>query len=220
VDSYYIADNCAEYLRKFYVLPHSYQESFARRVIVPLLAMGIIVPLMATAALVLFSVVQNHPEPGGHGKGSVLLFCAIGLLAILFFGSAIKAKVVISHNAIEATGSFSKTKILATQVLGYAADYIQQPKGPTYLRFCIVHGAPGQQEARTRIVFDPNDLTDAKLQGLFRSMHNYGSENLEDVLVAVHEGKFTGQTTFVVVAFSGLVIFTLWRCIPLIMSSL
>lgn len=217
MESHYVADNCAEYLRKFYILPHTYQEAFARRVIVPLLAMGIIVPFMVAGAFGSF-LAAEHRQPAGHENAAVFLFCIAGVLAIIFFASASRARLVISHDAIEATGAFSKTKILASDVLGYAADYIQPNRGPRYLQFFVIHRALKQKEKRTRIYFDPNDLTDARLQGLFRSMHNYGSENLNEVLMEVNEGEFTGRTRFVVVAFSGLVIFALWLCIRLIRS--
>ncbi|GGA29587.1 hypothetical protein GCM10010981_18180 [Dyella nitratireducens] len=108
----------------------------------------------------------------------------------------------------------------ANDVLGYAADTIQQAKGPSGVRVSIVHKANGRQETKTPITFGPNNWNDAKLRSLFMSMKNYGDVPLSEVLDDASNGKYPRLEKVVLV---GLVLVTsliLWQFIPLIQLSL
>jgi len=146
--------------------------------------------------------------------------CVIIFFLCFFLLSFIWRKTVITRHSIDITLTLSKTNIPANTVLGYAVDSIRQPKGPSGTRLSIVHQEAGKQQIKTRFTFDPDDLNDPKLRGLFMSMSNYGDVPLEELMDDASNDKYPRLEKFVLAGLLLLTLFILWLCVPLIQHTL
>lgn len=219
MESHYVADSCAEYLAKFYILPHIYKHSTAIRVIAVLAvaAMNVLITSLVLDSIYFY---RHHPSHITHVDLSIVVPCATDICLSLYLLSFMWRKTVITRHSIEITLSLSKTNILANSVLGYAADTIQQVKGPPGVRVSIVHNAHGRQETKTPITFDPNNWNDPKLRGLFMSMKNYGDVPLSEVLDDMSDGKYYRLEKIVLMGLVLVTLLILWQFIPLIQLTL
>jgi hypothetical protein len=129
-------------------------------------------------------------------------------------------KAVIPRHSIDITLSLSKTHIPSSNIVGYAFDSIRQSKGPDGLRLSIVHSEPGKQKIKTRITFDPDDLNDPKLRGLFMSMSNFEDVPPSKLLDDADGDKYPMVEKIVSAALVPVTISILWLCLPVIQHAL
>jgi len=129
-------------------------------------------------------------------------------------------KTVITRHSIYITLSLSKIHIPSSNIVGYALDSIRQSKGPDGLRLSIVHNEPGKQQTKTRVTFNPDDLNDPKLRGLFMSMSNFGDVPLSEFLDDVGSGKYPRLEKIVLVVLVLVTMSILWLCLPVIQHAL
>jgi hypothetical protein len=216
MESHYVADNCAEYLSKFYILPHTYKHSIAIRFSAVLGTVALNVLMMSLVLHPIYSH-GHHPVPGAQVDLIKVLMCAIDICVSLYFFSFTWRKTVITRHSIEIILSLSKTNIPADDVLGYAVDTVRQTNSPLGVRVSIVHNAHGRQEIKTPVTFGPGNWNDPKLRGLFMSMSNYGDVPLSEVLDDATDGKYSRLEKYLLV---GLVLVTiwLWQFIPFILA--
>ncbi|QRN53579.1 hypothetical protein [Dyella caseinilytica] len=216
MESHYTADSCAEYLSKFYILPHTYKSSLIMGVFVPILfSIAFIVPTTLAALLELLDY-RHHPNAHQHIGLSIGSLCALVFSGCFVLLSLMWRKTVITRHSIDITLTLSKTNIPANTVLGYAVDSIRQSKGPSGTRLSIVHQAAGKQQTKTPFAYDPDDLNDPKLRGLFMSMSNYGDVPLTELLDDASNDKYPRLEKIVLAGFVLLTSWILWFCLPLI----
>lgn len=219
-ESLYTADSCADYLEKFYPLPHTYKNSVIARIIIPILIIITINVVQLGYVLSLVYSARHHPNPGQHTGIHIAIFCAFCVFCSFWFLSMFWQKTVIDDRSITVTLAVSKTTIAANDVLGYAIDVIAQSRGVPSFRFSIIRQVKGRQNEKIRISINKNDLNDPKLRGLFESMKNYGDVKLGDILDDVEDEQYPRAEALFLALVVVVTLVALWLFIPLIQLNL
>lgn len=220
MESHYTADSCAQYLSKFYILPHTYRASIITRFfLAPLASISFVVVM---AWIVLPDVVPQIQHPNTHEKWqmSVVTLCGFIICFCFFTLSIMWRKTVITRHSIDITLSLSKTSIPSKNIVGYALESTRQYRGTDVLQLSIVHNEPGRPQTKTRLALNPYNLNDPKLRGLFMSMSNYGDAALSDFLYGISGNKDSTQEKVLLVILVLLTSFLLLHGLPAILHAL
>ncbi|HUA80340.1 MAG TPA: hypothetical protein VL997_08215 [Dyella sp.] len=212
MEGHYATDSCAQYLTKFYILPHTYRQSIIVRFF---LAPFLIVDLTVLLTSILLPYHISHKLTAG-------VYFALMVIAgaSFFLLSATWRKTVITRHSIDITLTLSKTLIPASNIVGYALDSVRQSRGPDGWVLSIVHNEPGKPQTKTRFACSPDDLNDPKLQGLFMSMSNYGDVPLGTFLDDVGSGKYPRLEKIALVVLIMVTVPILRFCLPVIWHAL
>lgn len=220
MESHYTADSCAQYLSKFYILPHTYRASIITRFFISPLASISFVVVMAWIVLPELVLQIQHPNLHENWKMDTVALCGITIYFCFFTLSFMWRKTVITRHSIDITLSLSKKSIPSKNIVGYALDSVRQSKGPDGWRLSIVHDEPGRPQAKTRLTFNPDSLNDPKLQGLLMSMSNYGDVPLSEFLDEISGNKYPILEKVVFVGLVLLTSFLLLHGLPAILHAL
>ena len=220
MESNHTADSCAKYLGKLYILPHTYRASFTTRFFLAPLASISFVVVMAWIVLPEWVLQQQHPNPHENWKMTFVILFGITIYFCFFTLSFMWRKTVITRHSIDITLSLSKKSIPSKNIVGYALDSVRQSKGPDGWRLSIVHNEPGRPQAKTRLTFNPEDLNEPRLQGLFMSMSNYGDVSLSEWLDEISGNKYPILEKVVLVGLVLLTSFLLLHGLPAILHAL
>jgi hypothetical protein len=212
MEGHYATDSCAQYLTKFYILPHTYRQSIIVRFF--------LAPSFCSRPDCAVNI--DHPSlPYLPQTDRRRVFRADGdCWCQLFLLSAMWKKTVITRHSIDITLTLSKTLIPASNIVGYALDSVRQSKGPDGWVLSIVHNEPGKPQTKTRFACSPDDLNDPKLQGLFMSMSNYGDVPLGTFLDDVGSGKYPRLEKIALVVVIIVTMPILRSCLPVIWHAL
>lgn len=215
MESPYAADSCANYLRKFYILPHTYRQPLITRIFAPLAAINIVVSVIAVT---LPDLVDEEKHASTYARSIhltealyVFVFCVC-----LYVLSISWRKMTIAGKGIQFMQPLWKTTIPSNHIVGYAVDSIRQSRGSSTLRFSIVHQEPGKAQDKTRFVLNPNDFDDPKFRGLFMSMSNFGDASLTELLEKSSKGAYRLIAWTLVLALTVLMFFILRGGLPII----
>lgn len=215
MDSPCAADSCANYLRRFYILPHTYRQPLITRILAPIMTINIVVSIIAIS----FPELVDEERHASAYARSIHLTEALYVFVCgvcLYMLSISWRKMTITGKAIRFTQPLWKTTIPSAHVVGYAVDSIRQSRGPSTLRFSIVHHEPGKAPDKTRFVLDPDDFDDPKFRGLFMSMSNFGDASLTELLDKSSNGAYRLIAWTLVLTLTALMFFILRASLPVI----
>lgn len=182
------AKDCSEYLKRFYNVPETYRDSVTGRILIPFF--GLVITggclILLHLAFQTLAMESQYSSSAKHGFTIMefAMYAMLCLVLVSFLGLPFR-KFIITGNGIEVRSSFFFRKVIfSDNILGYAINYVQMPRGAK-LVFSIVHTALGKKQLRTPLPMNMSDLKEERLCELFRSMQNYGSVPLDDILSKV-----------------------------------
>lgn len=215
MESPYAADSCANYLREFYISPHTYRQPLTTRIFALLATINIVVSVIAVT---LPDLVDEEKHASTYARSihlteALYVFVCCVCLYVL---SISWRKMTVAGKAIQFIQPLWKTTIPADNIVGYAVDSIRQSRGPYTLRFSIVHHEPGRAPDKTRFALNPDDFNDPKFRGLLMSMSNFGDASLTELLDKSSESAYRLIAWTFVVALTVLMFFILRGCLPVI----